>query len=117
MTTRLRKAAGLLLATATAAAGLALPAAAAQAAAPIPCPKIIGVVCAQTAAGELRFFTADQPSIVPPVVRAVSQDHEPWCFYAEPDYNGERREVSPWELVEDFGFDVHSARRGQCTWS
>ncbi|MBF8185588.1 hypothetical protein ITP53_07525 [Nonomuraea sp. K274] len=118
MTTLVRRAA-VLLATVTAAAGLALPASAAApttAAAPLPCPRILAV-CAHTAAGELRIITRDEPYIVPPVVRAVNQTPEPWCFFAAPGFDGDRREVAPWETVEAFGFDVFSARRGMCTWS
>ena len=122
MTTLLRRAA-VLLATATAAAGLALPAsatapttAAAQAAAPLPCPRILAV-CAFNAAGELRIITRAEPYIVPPVVRAVNQTPEVWCFFSEPGFNGDRREVAPQETVEDFGYQVHSARPGPCTWS
>ncbi|MGN9783896.1 hypothetical protein ACTMTF_20850 [Nonomuraea sp. ZG12] len=122
MTTLLRRTA-VLLAAVTAAAGLALPASAATsaassttAAAQVPCPRILAV-CAQTAQGELRIIVRDEPVIVPPVVRAVNQTPEPWCFFSAPGFNGDRREVSPWETVEDFGFEVFSARRGACTWS
>ncbi|MGN9844549.1 hypothetical protein ACTMTI_41120 [Nonomuraea sp. H19] len=121
MTALLRRVA-VLLATATAAAGLALPASAAAPttaaaqAAPLPCPRIIGV-CAYTAAGDLRIIARDEPYIVPPVVQAVNQTPEFWCFFSAPGFNGDRREVAPWETVEDFGFEVFSARPGACAWS
>ncbi|MEU7004987.1 hypothetical protein [Nonomuraea sp. NPDC046570] len=122
MTTLLRRAA-VLLATVTAAAGLALPAsatapttAAAQAAAPLPCPRIPGI-CAHTAEGALRIIFKGEPYIVPPVVQAVNQTPEVWCFFSAPGFHGDRREVAPRETVESFGFDVLSARPGPCTWS
>src|SRR5690606_24457270 len=120
MTTLLSRAA-VLLAMATAAVGLAVPAAAtttaAQAAAQVPCPRAVGLVCGQTAEGELRIITRDEPIILPPIVRALNQTPVPWCFFSAPGFNGDRREVAPWETVEDFGFEVLSARRGGCTWS
>jgi len=104
-----------------AATGLALPASAAQpaptaqAAAPWPCPRILAV-CAQTAEGELRIITRDERAVFPPIVRAANNTPEFWCFYSTPGYGGDRREVAPWETVEDFGFEVFSVRHGQCTW-
>jgi hypothetical protein len=121
MTTLLRRAA-VLLATATAAAGLALPAsatppttAAAQAAASLSCPRL--AVCVLNVVGQFRILTRFEPDIVPPVVRAENQTPEAWCFFSEPGFNGDRREVAPQETVEDFGFQVRSARPGPCTWS
>ena len=121
MTTLLGRTA-VLLAMATAAVGLAVPAAAvtttaAQAAAQVPCPRAIGLVCGQTAEGELRIITRDEHIILPPIVRALNQTPGPWCFFSAPGFNGDRREVAPWETVEDFGFEVLSARHGACTWS
>ncbi|MFD1545798.1 hypothetical protein [Nonomuraea guangzhouensis] len=122
MTTLLRRAA-VLLATATAAAGLALPASATaptatagQAAAPLSCPGVVGV-CALNVAGVFRIITSGEPYLAPPVVAAVNQTPEPWCFFSAPGFNGDRREVAPQESVEDFGFHVQSARPGPCTWS
>ncbi|WP_156325278.1 hypothetical protein [Nonomuraea sp. SBT364] len=58
-----------------------------------------------------------EPDLGPPVVRAANQTSEPWCFFSQPSYNGERRQVAPRETVEDFGFEVISVRSGRCTWS
>lgn len=117
MTTLLRTAA-VLLATATAAVGLALPASAAsaQAAAPRPCPRILAV-CAYTAAGELKLLFDDEDSIDPPIVWAANNTPDVWCFFSEPGFSGARREVAQGETVENFGFEVSSARRYPCTWS
>jgi hypothetical protein len=121
MTTFFR-AAAVLLATATAAAGLALPVSAATVttaaqAAQVPCPRVFGIVCGQTATGEVKIFRSGEPDILPPIVRAVNQHFGPWCFFSAPDFDGDRREVARGETVEDFGFEVFSARPGACTWS
>ncbi|MEU4229686.1 hypothetical protein AB0F17_35770 [Nonomuraea sp. NPDC026600] len=121
MTTLLRTAA-VLLATATAAVGLALPASAAptaataataQAVAPRPCPRIVAV-CAYTAAGALKLLFNDEPFIDPPIVWAANNTPDAWCFFSAPGFSGDSREVAPGETVENFGFDVLSARPDAC---
>ncbi|MEV0614492.1 hypothetical protein AB0I81_14285 [Nonomuraea sp. NPDC050404] len=144
MRTLLRRAA-VVLAVATATAGLAMPASAApepaapkaaapestapkpaapEATAPKPaakapanwaCPRIVGV-CALDADGRLRMISRDEAVIVPPVIKAANNTPDHWCFYSSRGFAGERREVSPGEVVHDFGFDVWSARNGYCDW-
>jgi Peptidase inhibitor family I36 len=107
-----------LAAVGAAAVGTAvLPAASAHAAPEFPCPRVLAVCTWTEPGGQGRarlLFEAD-PHIVPHVRSAQNQTPEPWCFYEEADFSGnQRREVSPWETVHDFGFPVRSARPGPC---
>jgi hypothetical protein len=116
----------LLAAAATVMTGLVLPASSAQArprAVPAGpgflCPRITAV-CAFTAPnghGERRLIFTPQSRIHPPLRSAVNQTPGPWCFYAEPGFSGDRREVSAGETVNDFGFGSRSVRPGRCKWA
>jgi hypothetical protein len=110
--------AALAAAVVTATVGLVMPGSAAQAQPGFPCPKIIAV-CAFTGPGgqgQLRLIFDQEPVISPPIRSAMNNTPESWCFYSAPYFNGPRRQVSPFETVEDFGFFVRSAKPGPCEW-
>jgi hypothetical protein len=110
--------ASLAAAVVTATVGLILPGSAAQAQPPFPCPRI-QAVCAFTGPGgqgQLRLIFHEEAVIEPPIRSAANNIPGFWCFYSEPFFNGQRREVSQFETVEDFGFGVQSAKPGQCEW-
>ncbi|MER6574712.1 hypothetical protein [Nonomuraea sp. NPDC001023] len=96
------------------AAGIAQPAtAAAPAAADFACPPVLGI-CAYDVDDNLRVLYDDEADIVPPIVRAANYSGDSWCFYNWFGYGGDRRELAPGQVADDFGFVVRSARRGPC---
>ena len=119
----LRRSVESALFTAVAVASLGttvLPATTAHAAEPI-CPMVVGV-CTWTEAsfeGDMRIVFDEESVLVPPVRSAVNRDFQTWCFYERPffDNRGQQREVNSGETVNDFGFDAHSAKQGQCDWN
>ncbi|MEQ4716972.1 hypothetical protein [Nonomuraea sp. B19D2] len=116
MRTALRKTALGAAALATAVAYLAAPTSPASAQSGFPCPRIMAI-CAYTepgGQGALRLIFEDTPEIEPPFLSAQNQTSGPWCFYSEPGFAGQRREVSAGEAVEDFGFPVRSLKEGLC---
>ncbi|MDX3111721.1 hypothetical protein ACIBO5_51250 [Nonomuraea angiospora] len=111
----LRKAAAMA-ALAMTVTGLPLPAAAATAppaAADFPCPPVLGI-CAYDVDDNLRVLYDDEADIIPPIVRAANYSGDPWCFYNWFGYGGDRRELAPGQVADDFGFIIRAARRGPC---
>ncbi|MFF4415369.1 peptidase inhibitor family I36 protein [Streptosporangium sp. NPDC001559] len=116
--------AALTAAAVTVSTGLAMPASAATAPttqAPAArdgfvCPLILAVCgFAQPGGiGQRVLFTGARAVIVPPLRSAANNTPDTWCFYSERGFGGDRREVSPFEKVEDFGFDAYSAKPGNC---
>jgi hypothetical protein len=115
---RLIRSAALVAAVVTAAAGLVSPVAGAAVRSEFPCPRILAV-CGFTepgGQGELVLIFEDEPWLNPPIRSAMNNTPDFWCFYANPDFGGQRRQVSRGETVQDFGFPVQSAMRGMCGW-
>ncbi|MEU1878661.1 peptidase inhibitor family I36 protein [Streptosporangium sp. NPDC020072] len=117
--------AALTAAAVTVSTGLAMPVSAATAPATqattardgFVCP-LIAAVCAFSQPGGVGrrvILVNGRARIVPPLRSAANNSSEFWCFYSEPGFRGERREVSAGETVEDFGFAVNSAKPGLCS--
>ncbi|MFD0888970.1 peptidase inhibitor family I36 protein [Streptosporangium algeriense] len=117
--------AALTAAAVTVGAGLAMPASAATISVQpttvregFVCPLVIAVCgFAQPGGyGQRVLLLGERGRIVPPLRSAANNTPDFWCFYSQSDFRGDRREVSPGEKVENFGFAVNSASPGRCAW-
>src|ERR671914_1717457 len=108
--------AALVAAVVTSTVGFVSPTAAAQVRSTFPCPRILAV-CGFTepnGQGDLVLIFEDEPEVAPPIRSAMNNTQDFWCFYSDPGFAGQRRQVSRGETVQDFGFPVQSAMRGMC---
>jgi hypothetical protein len=117
---RLIRWAALVAAVVPVTAGLVSPVAqaAAQTRSEFPCPRIVAV-CGYTepgGQGDLVLIFNDEPDLAPPIRSAINNTPDFWCFFSDPGFEGQRREVSRGETVQDFGFAVQSAMRDGCAW-
>ncbi|MET9297568.1 peptidase inhibitor family I36 protein [Streptomyces sp. NPDC003077] len=93
-----------------------LPAAQAGAQEPSYCPPVEGV-CSWAAPGGQgpgRLISQDEPFSQPPTLSARNQSQSPWCFFAGPNYTGQRVQLDPSQSNPFLGFPARSVRRGPC---
>ncbi|WP_405434723.1 hypothetical protein [Streptomyces anulatus] len=94
-----------------------LPAASANAA-PFPvCPAVVAA-CTWTGTayeGDLRLLFSEEQVITPGVRSVSNQDVQSWCFYKDPLFSGQNREVGRGKAVRDLGFEARSAKQGGCS--
>jgi hypothetical protein len=87
-----------------------------------PCPRVYAF-CGFTepgGEGDLVIVWDTTDAIEPPIKSGTNQTGEFWCFFSEPGFGGEMREVAPEETVDDFGWPdgAQSALYDQhCPWS
>jgi hypothetical protein len=76
---------------------------------PSPCARIIAV-CGFDVEGDVVLLFEEEPAIVPPLLGAVNNDTQTWCFYAEPGFVDTVTRLDPGEHEWFYPAVVQSAR-------